>query len=65
MRLSRARPWLGGWLAGLALAAEMGLALTARPRVGKVANKLRLILLGLGITAAMLTTIVPQASSRG
>jgi anaerobic dimethyl sulfoxide reductase subunit B (iron-sulfur subunit) len=51
-----------GFIVGLALAAEMGLALTARPLVGKVANKLRLILLGLGIMSAVLTVIFPQAS---
>ncbi len=56
-----------GWavIVGLVLAAEMGLALTARPLVGKLANRLRLLLLGLGITATLFTIIVPQVSVPG
>ena len=56
-----------GWavIVGLALAVEMGVALTARPLVGKVTDKLRLVLLGLGIMGALLTIIFPQASGLG
>ena len=48
---------------GLALAAEMGMALTARTPVEGLANKLRVVLLGLGIIGTLLTVIVPQVAT--
>ena len=58
------RPNFGwGFIVGLALSAEMGMALTARTSVERLANKLRVVLLGLGIIGMLFTVIVPQVAT--
>jgi anaerobic dimethyl sulfoxide reductase subunit B len=51
-----------GWAAagGLALTAEMGLALTAVPSVGGKAGRLRIALICLGVIGTLLMMILPQ-----
>ena len=53
-----------GWavLAGLALAAEMGLALTAQTSIDGAAGRLRVTLLGLGLIGSLLIILVPQVA---
>jgi DMSO reductase anchor subunit len=54
-----------GWsiIVGFSLIAEMGMILTARPSVDGAAGRLRIVLLGLGITGILLTAFVPQVTA--
>ena len=49
-----------GIAAGLAMAAEVGLMLTAQSTAFDKANRLRIALLGLGITGTLIATVAPQ-----
>lgn len=53
---------LPGWEygAGLSLAVELGLALTAKPAMRDASGSLRVVLLGLGILGLLLSGIFPQ-----
>ena len=53
---------LPGWeyIFGLALAAELGLALTAKPAIRDSIVRLRVALMGLGILGLLLAGIFPQ-----